>query len=101
MFQCSTSSSLEIVDALTEAAEDTPDRILDKVRNNNHIKTTFHNCKKYFRFSLSTLKEGSPAESVLSCPDLVMVEPTTLDDFQDAMTTSQYAQVKLMVLLIK
>ena len=44
MFQCSTSSSLEIVDALTEAAEDTPDRVLDKVRNNNHIQTTFHKC---------------------------------------------------------
>ena len=32
MLQCSTSSSLEIVDALTEAAEDTPDRVLDKVK---------------------------------------------------------------------
>ena len=51
------------------------------------------------KLSLSTFKEGSPAESVLSCPDLVMVEPTTLDDFQDAMTTSQYAQVKLMVFM--
>ena len=30
--QCSTSSSLEIVDALTEAAEDTPDQHLQKVR---------------------------------------------------------------------
>ena len=49
--------------------------------------------------SFCTLKEGSPAESVLSCPDLVMVEPTTLDDFQDAMTTSQYAQVNLVVFL--
>ena len=47
---------------------------------------------------VSTVKESSPAESVLSCPDLVMVEPATLDDFQDAMTTSQYAQVKLVVL---
>jgi len=65
--RCSTSSSLEIVDALTEAAEDTPDQHLQK--------------------------ESSPAESVLSCPDLVMVEANTFDDFQDAMTTSQYAQV--------
>ena len=48
---------------------------------------------------VSTFKEGSPAESVLSCPDLVMVEATTLDDFQDAMTTSQYAQVKLLSIL--
>ena len=49
---------------------------------------------------MSSLKESSPAESVLSCPDLVMVEqPTTLDDFQDAMTTSQYAQVNLVVFL--
>ena len=48
---------------------------------------------------VSTVKESSPAESVLSCPDLVMVEPATLDDFQDAMTTSQYAQVKLLVVL--
>ena len=47
---------------------------------------------------VSTVKESSPAESVLSCPDLVMVEPATLDDFQEAMTTSQYAQVKLVVL---
>ena len=47
---------------------------------------------------VSTVKESSPAESVLSCPDLVMVETSTLDDFQDAMTTSQYAQVKLVVL---
>ena len=38
MFQCSTSSSLEIVDALTEAAEDTPDRVLDKVKT---MKSSF------------------------------------------------------------
>jgi hypothetical protein len=53
------------VDALTEAAEDTPPRE----------------------------KESSPAESVLSCPDLVMVEANALDDFNDPMTQSQYAQV--------
>ena len=46
-------------------------------------------------------KESSPAESVLSCPDLVMVEANTFDDFQDAMTTSQYAQVELFIFTIR
>ena len=46
-------------------------------------------------------KESSPAESVLSCPDLVMVEANTFDDFQDAMTTSQYAQVELLIFTMR
>ena len=46
-------------------------------------------------------KESSPAESVLSCPDLVMVEANTFDDFQDAMTTSQYAQVELLIFIMR
>lgn len=62
--RCSTSSSLEIVDALTEAVEDT---MVDR--------------------------EESPALSALSCPDLVVVNSTEMDGFEDAMTQSQFAQV--------
>jgi len=60
----STSSSLEIVDALTEAVEDT-----------------------------TVDREESPALSALSCPDLVVVNSTEMDGFEDAMTQSQFAQV--------
>ena len=37
MVEANTSSSLEIVDALTEAAEDTPDQHLQKVRMHNFL----------------------------------------------------------------
>ena len=108
------SSSLEIVDALTEAAEDTPDQHLQKVRivdmsaqffPNNVINHYFywavhlHYASYILHFHFP--KESSPAESVLSCPDLVMVEANTFDDFQDAMTTSQYAQVGLLIFTIR
>lgn len=61
------------MDALTEAAEDTREDLEDK--------------------------EGSPAESVLSCPDLVMVDK--MDDFLDPMITSQYAQVLCLVICMQ
>ena len=49
------------------------------------------------------LQDGSPAESVLSCPDLVVVEAPggegRMEDFQEsAMTQSQYAQVGALII---
>ena len=76
------------MDALTEAAEDTPDQHLQKVRMHNFFQImskisiffgAVHLHCATFIIHFHFPKESSPAESVLSCPDLVMVEANTFD----------------------
>ena len=74
--QCSTSSSLEIVDALTEAAEDTPDQHLQKVRMvdmsaqllPNDAKNNFALCILYFTLSLSEGEQPCRVRALLPRP---------------------------------
>ena len=76
--QCSTSSSLEIVDALTEAAEDTPEQHLQKVRMHNSLQImskiafflscAFALCIFFFTLSLSEGEQPRRVRSFLPGP---------------------------------
>ena len=77
--QCSTSSSLEIVDALTEAAEDTPDQHLQKVRMHNSfqimskisiffLSCAFALCIYYSTLSLSAGEQPRRVRALLPWP---------------------------------